>query len=48
MGLGFHLMKGETKDPELLQTVSDFGNDPIIIEKINLFVEAFKMKDGSW
>ena len=48
MSLGFHLIKDETNDPEFLQTISDFENDPIIIEKINLFFEAFKMKDGSW
>lgn len=46
MGIGFHLMKGEIKDPELLKIISDFENDPIIIEKINLFIDAFKMKDG--
>ncbi len=39
-------MKGETKNPELLKTISDFENAPIMIEKISLFVETFKMKDG--
>ena len=37
-------MKDKTKDPELLKTINNFENDPIIIEKINLFVEAFKIK----
>lgn len=46
IGLGFHFMKDETKDPELLKTISDFENDLIIIEKTNLFFEVFKMKDG--
>lgn len=46
-GIGFHLMKGEVKNQELLQTISNFESDTAIIEKIGLFVEVFKMKDDS-
>lgn len=46
MAFGFHLMKRETKDPELLKTIDEFENDPIINGKISLFIGAFKMKEG--
>lgn len=45
MRYGFHLIKNETKDKELLKDIAEFENNPNTLEKINLFVEVFKMKE---
>ncbi|MCR1897963.1 hypothetical protein NSA47_03040 [Irregularibacter muris] len=47
MCIGFHLMKDATENPELLKTIRNFKNDPIIAERISIFAEVFKIKDDS-
>lgn len=45
IGMAFYLMKKETKEIELLNTIEEFEKDPNMIEKMSLFTDAFKMKE---
>lgn len=44
MAIGSHITKKETKDPNVIRFINDFGNDPVIQEKIGLFSKIFKFK----